>query len=104
MLRRIGILLGLAMLSVGFWLIQHEHAQNARCGTSGGRLPGVANSDCVNIAALYFSGFTLVIAGLVVLLFFLVAIAKKNRRLERKRIRDARNKPRFTPGQRPPHM
>jgi formate hydrogenlyase subunit 3/multisubunit Na+/H+ antiporter MnhD subunit len=104
MLRRIGTLLGLATLIVGVWLIQHEHAQNVSCNAAGGRIPSIANSSCINIAALYFSGFTLVLAGLVVLLISLAAMARKNRRLERQRVRDARNKPRISPGERPPHV
>jgi hypothetical protein len=62
-------LLGLATLATGIWLIVREHATDAVCNTPQpiGSTLGTPPS-CQNVAFVYFAGFVVAGAGVIVLL------------------------------------
>ena len=98
MWRRFIILLGLIISGFGVWAINHEHARNATCNASPNPLVNTdVNSACLNIAALYFTGFAILMIGLFTILFGLL-MARRARKYNK-----AERRPDPTPGQRWDH-
>jgi len=98
MWRRFIILLGLIIAGFGAWSINHEHARNATCNASPNQLINSrVNSACLNIAALYFTGFAVLMIGLFTILFGLL-MARRARKYNK-----ADRRPEPQPGQRWDH-
>ncbi len=68
MRRGVVVLVGLAILGTGIWMIATEHTRNSACNSSIGALPGFSNS-CQSVAWVYFGGFVATGLGVIVLLF-----------------------------------
>ena len=98
MWRRFIIFVGLVIAGFGAWSINHEHARNAACNASPNQLVGsTVNSQCLNIAALYFTGFAVLMIGLFTILFGLL-MARRARKYNK-----ADRRPDPLPGQRWDH-
>ena len=74
------ILLGLASLSVGVWLLTRVHTLNGVCGPNAGPVTGGGiSASCMNMMASYFLGFALTVLGLITVAIALFAIARRDR-------------------------
>jgi len=77
-IRRLTLLLSLAAVAVGIWLITRVGPLNAACNTSGSAHPGIGvDAKCTDIVASYFMGFALSIGGVTVLLLALIAMRRQ---------------------------
>jgi hypothetical protein len=68
MRRRLAVVVGLAMLGGGAWLIATEHSRTMTCTAATNLVSGVANS-CQDAAWLYLAGVVAIGFGLIVILF-----------------------------------
>jgi len=76
----------LATVATGATIIATEHKQDAVCNAynSHGATLGM-NSNCLGVVGLYFTGFALVVVGLLFLVATIVVIKKRSRGEERRR-------------------
>jgi hypothetical protein len=83
-IRRITVLLGLATLSVGVWLITRAHEVTTACSSNASPLTGAGLSlNCMNMVSFYFLGFALAVGGLVIMMLALFAMVKREHRARR---------------------
>jgi hypothetical protein len=75
MTRRVTILLSLATIAVGSWLIAQEHTMSTVCSTIAASGVGLS-SQCLNAMSSYFIGFALLGGGVVVLMLAGLFMAK----------------------------
>ncbi|MGB7103333.1 MAG: hypothetical protein WBD82_01930 [Acidimicrobiales bacterium] len=87
-MRRTSMILSLAVIGVGVWLLTRVHAVAAVCSGTVSLYTGAGgvSTHCMNEAATYFLGFALTIMGLVVLDIALVSMARRER-YDHRRIR-----------------
>jgi hypothetical protein len=77
MFKRFAVLLGLATMGVGLFLITIEQSKDNACNANRGRLASFGMSrECVHIVWTYFGGFGLIIAGLIIVLIGLASMRK----------------------------
>jgi hydrogenase/urease accessory protein HupE len=86
-MRRVSIVMSLATLGVGVWLLTRVHATAAVCSGTVSLFTGEGvTTHCMNMAATYFLGFALVMLSLLALAIAFIAMAKKDR-YDRRRLR-----------------
>ena len=72
MIRRVTIGISLLVAAAGIFLITRVHTLNADCASNASPLTGAGvKPDCMSSVSLYFIGFVLVIAALVLMLAFM---------------------------------
>jgi uncharacterized membrane protein len=91
-MRRVAIVIGMAIGGVGIWLLTKVHSVNATCTATVSIFTGKGvNPNCENVAAFYFLGFALTILGLIILTLALVSMAKRDRYERRSRRKSISN-------------
>jgi hypothetical protein len=80
MLKRLALLVGLVSIGIGLRLIIIDYSQNSACNAYGnlGTSTGV-RTRCMDIAASYFGGFTLLLLGLVAVCLGLMIVRRTSR-------------------------
>lgn len=80
MFKRIGVLLGLAAVGVGLFIIAVNHSKDMACNTGHGPFSnyGVSNR-CIHVVWSYFGGFALIVGGLIVILIGLASMRQSAR-------------------------
>jgi hypothetical protein len=83
MLKRVFELFGLATMGAGAYFIFSEHSKQSVCNATEGKYVGFGMSpQCQHVVYAYFGGFVLLMLGLLVVVFGILATRKKsNRRL-----------------------
>jgi hypothetical protein len=77
MLKRIFELFGLATMGVGLYFVFAEQSTNTACNATEGKFVGLGMSaTCQHVVYAYFGGFVLLAAGVVVVVFGLLATRK----------------------------
>jgi hypothetical protein len=77
MVKRFFELLGLAVMAVGIYFVLSEQTQNDACNAIEGKFVGLGMSaQCQHVVYAYFGGFVLLAAGLLVVIFGLLATRK----------------------------
>jgi heme/copper-type cytochrome/quinol oxidase subunit 2 len=72
--------LSLVVLGAGIYLITRVHSLNAHCSSNASPLTGAGvKPDCMNSVSLYFIGFVLVIAAMVVLMLAFMSMRRRDR-------------------------
>ncbi len=89
-MRRVSVVLSVATLGVGVWLLTRIHSVASVCSGTVSLTTGAGgvSTHCMNMAAMYFLGAALVMLSLVVLALSLFSTARKqhsDRRSERRR-------------------
>ncbi|HEV7958989.1 MAG TPA: hypothetical protein VGP11_05970 [Acidimicrobiales bacterium] len=80
MIRRFTIGLSLLVAGAGIYLITRVHSLNAQCASNASPLTGAGvKPDCMNSVSLYFIGFVLVIAAMVVLMLAFMSMKRRDR-------------------------
>ncbi len=86
MIRKAAIILSLATIGVGVWLLSRVHAINDACSSIASPLTGSGlRIDCQNMVSYYYIGFALLLGGLLVLGLTLFAVAQRQRELRARR-------------------
>ncbi len=81
MIRRITIVLSLAVTGAGVYLITQVHSINVDCASNASPLTGAGvKPDCMSSLSLYFIGFVLLIGSLVVLMLALMSMKDRDDR------------------------
>lgn len=89
MIRKITVLLSLAVTGGGIWLLTRVHSVIAACNSIASPLTGTGlRPQCMDSLSLYFLGFAFTICGIVVLSLATFAMKKSPRSLEISRIGD----------------
>ena len=93
MFRRIVVLLGLAAIGIGVWLITTEQPKNAACNATNhsgaGGLSGTGigvGGSCLNIVWSYFGGFVLLAFGVLTVVVALSMMTKTRRNKNARRV------------------
>jgi hypothetical protein len=87
LMRRVSIVMSLAALGVGVWLLTRVHEVSSVCsGTVSLTTGGGVSTNCMNQAATYFLGAALVMLSLLALAISLISMAKRER-YDRRRVR-----------------
>lgn len=77
MWKRLAIIIGTLMAGTGIFLVIHEQVRNADCNSASNQIIGSRiSTECLNIAAYYFTGFLLLIIGLIIVIFGLLMARK----------------------------
>ena len=77
MFKRFALLLGLATMGVGLYLIAIERAKDSACNAYQGRPASYGMSrECVHVVWIYFGGIGLIVVGLIVVLIGLASMRK----------------------------
>jgi len=98
LMRKVAVVLSVAMFGVGVWLLTKVHSVSATCTATVSLFTGKGiNPNCENVASFYFLGFALTILGLIVLTLALVSMAKRDREERRNRRRSISNIRRHEP-------
>lgn len=85
MFRRFVLLVSLAIIGAGLWIIKTEHAKDAACSIHNGHTTSPSfNANCPSIITSYFAGFAIVLIGSLFFLFT-IAVMKRRRRGDRRR-------------------
>jgi heme/copper-type cytochrome/quinol oxidase subunit 2 len=72
--------LSLVVLAGGIYLITRVHTLNADCSSNARPMTGAGvKPDCMNSVSLYFIGFVLVIAAMVVLMLAFMSMKRRDR-------------------------
>ncbi|HEY1762524.1 MAG TPA: hypothetical protein VGG17_08025 [Acidimicrobiales bacterium] len=80
MIRRVTMGVSLVVLAAGIYLITRVHSLNAECSTNASPLTGAGvKPDCMNSVSLYFIGFILVIAAMVVMMLAFMSMKRRDR-------------------------
>ncbi len=80
MIRKITVLLSLAVTGGGIWLLTRVHSVIAACSVIGSPLTGTGlKPQCENSLSLYFLGYAFTILGLVVLSLAMFAMRSRPR-------------------------
>lgn len=80
-MRRTFLILALATLSAGVWLLVRAVPSDAACGSLTSPLSGTGvSATCSNLLSSYFMGYALTVGGLVIALLALVSMSKHKRR------------------------
>lgn len=78
MIRRATIILSLATIGVGAWLLSRVHSVNNACSSVTSPLTGSGlRIDCQNMVSYYYIGFALTLGGLLVLGLTLFAVRRR---------------------------
>jgi hypothetical protein len=81
MLKRFFELIGLATMGAGVYFVAIEHSKNNACNASEGKLIGLGMSaQCQHVVYAYFGGFVLLAAGVLIVVFGLLATRKAAKR------------------------
>lgn len=81
MVKRIFELFGLATMGVGVYFIVFEHSKDNACNATEGKFIGLGMSaSCQHVVYAYFGGFILLAAGVLVVVFGLLATRKAAKR------------------------
>ena len=81
MLKRFFELIGLATMGVGVYFVAFEHSRDNACNASEGKLIGLGMSaQCQHVVYAYFGGFVLLAAGVLIVVFGLLATRKAAKR------------------------
>ncbi len=74
MLKRVFELFGLITMAVGVYFIAFEHSKQSACNATEGKYVGFGMSaQCQHVVYAYFGGFILLAAGVLVVVFGLLA-------------------------------
>ncbi len=86
-MRRIFLILALATLSAGVWLLVRAVPADATCGSLTSPLSGTgAGAKCANLLSSYFTGYALIVIALITAMLALISMSKhKRRRVEYQR-------------------
>lgn len=77
MFKRFALLLGLATMGVGLYLIAIERAKDSACNAYQGRPASYGMSrECVHVVWIYFGGIGLIVVGLIAVLIGLASMRK----------------------------
>jgi hypothetical protein len=97
--------LSLVVLATGIYLITRVHSLNANCSSNASPLTGAGvKPDCMSSVSLYFIGFVLVIAAMVVLMLaFMKRRDRDDRHASAKRATARMSEPGSGPGSHPSH-
>jgi hypothetical protein len=77
MFKRFAVLLGLATMGMGLFLIVVEQSKNTACNANRGHLASYGMStECIHTVWTYFGGFGLIIAGLIIVLIGFASMRK----------------------------
>jgi hypothetical protein len=88
-IRKITVLLSLAVTGGGIWLLTRVHSVIAACSSIASPLTGTGlKPQCMNSLSLYFLGFAFTICGIVVLSLATFTMKKSPLSLEISRIGD----------------
>ena len=80
MIRRVTIGISLLVAAAGIFLITRVHTLNADCASNASPLTGAGvKPDCMSSVSLYFIGFVLVIAALLVLMLAFMSMKHRDR-------------------------
>ncbi len=80
MIRRATIAISLLVAAAGIYLITRVHSLNAHCSSNASPLTGAGvKPDCMNSVSLYFIGFVLVIASMVILMLAFMSMKRRDR-------------------------
>jgi hypothetical protein len=74
MLKRIFELFGLVTMAVGVYFIAFEHSKQSACNATEGKFG--MSAQCQHVVYAYFGGFILLAAGVLVVVFGLLATRK----------------------------
>ena len=86
MLRKLILLLSLGVVAVGLVIIKTQHTKDAVCAAHRGSVSAIGmNSDCLNVASLYFAGFAIVVVGALAVISTLTFMRRKRRDSSRSR-------------------
>jgi hypothetical protein len=86
-IRKITVLLSLAVTGGGIWLLTRVHSVIAACSSIGSPLTGTGlKPQCESSLSLYFLGYAFTILGLVALSLAAFAMESRPRTLEVRRI------------------
>lgn len=78
MIRKITVLLSLAVTGGGIWLLTRVHSVVAACSSIASPLTGTGlKPQCMNSLSLYFLGFAFTICGIVILSLATFTMAKR---------------------------
>lgn len=81
MMRKSFLLLSIAAVAVGIWLIVRVHPLNGVCSSNSSPLTGAGiSANCMNMVSFYFVGFALIVGGLIVMMLAMFSMAKHRRR------------------------
>jgi hypothetical protein len=75
--RNIAVVLSLALIGAGVWLLTRAHAVVHSCSTVPSGIQVGLNSGCENDISFYFLGFAFAILGLVTLSLALFALKRR---------------------------
>ena len=80
-MRRTVIVLSVATISVGIWLLVRTNPLVAVCGSLASPLAGTGVSvNCQSVLAGFFIGYALIVSGLVTMMLSLLSMARHQRR------------------------
>ena len=81
MVKRIFELFGLATMGVGVYFIVFEHSKSNACNATAGKFVGLGMSaSCQHVVYAYFGGFILLAAGVLTVVFGLLASRRASKR------------------------
>ncbi len=88
MLRKLVLLLSIAAIGVGLFVIRTQHAKDAACMVHHGRASSFGmNSSCLAIVTSYFAGFAIVVIGCLAFVSTLAIMKKKRRERHYRKLR-----------------
>jgi hypothetical protein len=85
--------LSLVVAAAGIYLITRVHTLNAQCASNA---TGGVSPDCMNSVSLYFIGFILVLASMIVMMLAFMSLRRRDHRhasAQRARVRIAEQGP-----------
>lgn len=80
-MRKTFLILSVATLSAGIFLLIRTAPSNAACGSLASPLTGTGvSAKCADLLSSYFIGYALMVSGLIVMMLSLISMAKHKRR------------------------
>jgi len=81
MFRKLVMLISLAIIGAGLWIIKTEHAKDAACSVHSGHTTSPSfNASCSSIITAYFAGFAIALAGSLIFIFTIAVMKRRRRR------------------------
>jgi len=79
-MRRTFLILGLATVSVGLWVLLKTAPVNAACAPASPGGVAAVSTSCSKLLSSYFLGYALMVSGLVTMVLAALSMAKYKRR------------------------
>ena len=84
MIKRLSIVVSLAVLGIGIWLVSRGHEVDRVCKVNSVGGGGTHFSHCMNLVSTYFLGYALCILGFIFLLMSILTMHQHFRRTKLK--------------------